>query len=87
MTVAVSGATFGTNKKTTKKCEDLLAFFVIRQFHRQHSCNKLLKIASIYKPLQQECHKIGKGVELAIETDVLISQLYSISNIIHIIPI
>ena len=51
----------------------LLAFFVIRKFHRQHSCNMALKVASVYKPLQQECHKIGKGVELAIETDVLIS--------------
>jgi len=36
-------------------------------------CNMALKVASVYKPLQQECHKIGKGVELAIETNVLIS--------------
>lgn len=52
---------------------EILAFLLSDNSADSTVCNNPLKVTSVYKPLQQECHKIGKGVELAIETDVLIS--------------
>lgn len=52
---------------------EILAFLLSDNSAVSTCCNMALKVASVYKPLQQECHKIGKGVELAIETNVLIS--------------